>query len=94
MVGGRVRYGRVWYGTVRCEMVRCGTFLCGRVRCGAVWCGAEFCGPWFWVLLVKYSSFGWLCLLITDNLTDHDCVFLFVELIFILFRQGLCQQVL
>ena len=30
----------------------------------------------------------------SDNLRDHACVFLVVELIFIRFRKGLCQQVL
>ena len=64
------------------------------VRCDAVWCGAGFCGPWCWVWQVKYSSFGWLCLLISENLSDHAYVFLVVELIFIYFCKRLCQQVL
>ena len=51
------------------------------VRCGVV----RFCGPWCWVKLLKYSSFGWLFLLISDNLSDHVYVFLFVELIFFFF---------
>ena len=52
---GTVEYGTVGYGTV---------------RCGAVWCGAGFCGPWCWVWRVKYYSFGWLFLLISENLTE------------------------
>ena len=43
---------------------------------------------------VRFSSFGWLCLLISDNLSDYAFVLLVVERIFILFRKGLCQQVL
>ena len=77
--------------------MRGGTVLCGRVGYGAVWCGVVrcgFCGPWCWVWRVKYSSFGWLFLLISENLRDLDYIFLVIELIFILFRKGLCQQVL
>ena len=53
-------YDTIEYGTVRCEAVRCGTVLCD----------AGFCGPWCWVWRVKYSSFGWHFLLISDNLSD------------------------
>ena len=69
---------------VRCEAMRYCAVGYGTVRCGVV----RFCGPWCWVKLVKYSSFGWLFLLISDNLSDHVYVFLVVELIFFLFRQG------
>ena len=74
-------------------MVRGGAVRYGTVQCGVVWCGAGFCGPWCWVWQVKYSSFWWLVLLISD-ISDHALVFLVVEQIFIVFRKGLCQQVL
>ena len=67
-----VRYGRVWYYPVGYGTVRY---------------GAGFYGPWCWVWRVKYSSFGWLFLLISEDLSDHAYVFLVVELIFILFRK-------
>ena len=94
-----MRQGTVEYGTVRGGAVRCGTVRYyavgyGTVRCGAVRCGAMFRGPLCWVWRVKYSSFGRLFLLKSENLSDHAYVFLVVELIFILFRKGLCQQVL
>ena len=79
-----VRYGRVRGGAVR---------YCA-VGYGAMWCGVGFCDPWCWVWRIKYSSFGWLFLLISENLSDHAYVFLVVEQIFILFGKDLCQQVL
>ena len=83
---GWAGYGTVEYCTVRCDVVRRGTVLCGRIRCGAV--------RGFAVRCVRFSSFGRLCFLISDNLSDHAFVLLVVELIYILFRKGLCQQVL
>ena len=53
--------------------MRYGTVLCGRY--GAV--------RGFAVRGVRFSSFGRLCLLISDNLSDHAVV----ELIFNLFRK-------
>ena len=37
---------------------------------------------------VRFSSFVRLCLLISDNLSDHTFVLLVAELIFILFRRA------
>ena len=61
-------------------MVRCGTVLCGRVRCGAV--------RGFAVRGVRFSSFVRLCLLISDNLSDHAFVLLVVEWIILFRRPG------
>ena len=86
-----VRYGRIQYGAMRSGAVRLRYCELGY---DTVRWGAGFCGPLCWVWRVKYSSFGWLILLISENLSDHAYVFLVVELIFILFRKGLCQQIL
>ena len=82
-----VHYDRVRYGARRC-----GAVLCGRVRYGTVRCGAVRCEV-VWGFAVRDVGFGWLFLLIRENLSDHVYVFLVVELIFILFRKGLCQQI-
>ena len=58
---------------------------------GTVWCGAV---RGFAVRGVGFSNFRRLCLLISDNFSDHALVFLVFELLFILFRKGLCQQVM
>ena len=74
----------VLYGTVRCGAVRYCAVGYGTVRCDSVSCGAM---RGFSVRGVGFSSFGRLCLLISNNLRDHAFVFLVVELIFILFHK-------
>ena len=64
----------------------CGAILCGRVPYCAVGYRAVSCGA-VWRFAVGFSSFGRLCLLISDNLRDHTFVFLVIELIFILLRK-------